>query len=86
MNIRLNIERLVIDGLPLGSAGADALRAAVEGELSRLLGEGGLAGGLQTGGALPVLRGGAVRAGDPSDPGRLGRQIAGAIYEGIGKK
>jgi hypothetical protein len=39
---------------------------------------------LRPGGATPSVRGGAIELGHGSHPGRLGTQIAGAVYRGIG--
>ncbi len=84
MNVTLHIERLILDGLDVRPGDRPRLQAAVEAELSRLLGEGGIAPGLAEGGAVPALRGGNVQAGG-GDSVRLGTQIAQAVYGGIGK-
>ena len=60
MNIELHIERLVLDGLPLGALDAVRVRAAVEAELSRLLTEGGIGSAWLAGGAVPSLHVGDV--------------------------
>ena len=52
-NIHLNIDRLILDGLPIDRAQAPAVQAAVEAELSRLLTERGVSAEFQTGGAVP---------------------------------
>ena len=44
MNINVHIERLILDGLPVKGSDGSIIQAAVETELSRLLGEQGLAG------------------------------------------
>lgn len=82
MNVTLHVERLVLNGLDIRPGDRAGLQAAVEAELARLLGEGGLAPGLAEGGAVPALRGGTVQSGGGSD--RLGAQIAQAVYGGIG--
>lgn len=84
MNIELNIERLVLDGLAATPRERAQIRAAVETELSRLLSEGGLARELAGGVALPALAAGHVQVGGDLDPRHLGEQIARAVYEGIG--
>jgi len=48
MNIKVSIERLVLDGLPVSSAQGSLIGAAVETELARLLATGGLEMGLQS--------------------------------------
>jgi hypothetical protein len=75
--INLRIEHLVLDGLELETRDGPQLRAAIETELARLLGEGALAaGGHQL---VPVLRGAL-----PTAPGRgpegLGSAIGAAIH------
>lgn len=85
MNIRLHIERLILDGVALSAAERPHLQAAMEMELGRLLEERGIASGLESGVALDSVRGGAVQLGHhPSGKG-LGRQVARAVYGGIGK-
>ena len=42
MNIRLHIERLILDGLPVNSVQSPQVKAAVEAELTRLLTADGL--------------------------------------------
>ncbi|MGD8791841.1 MAG: hypothetical protein PVF47_04755 [Anaerolineae bacterium] len=83
--IRVHVERLVLDGLAVAPGEGPALQAAVEAELAQLLAEGGLAPHLSAGGARPYARGGMVRAGGDSAAG-LGRQIARAVYVGIGDR
>lgn len=86
MKIRLNIERLILDGLPVAHAQGTLVRAAVETELARLLAAGGVSRELRAGGAVPALRGGNFQVEKESRPARLGAQIAGAVYGGIGDK
>jgi hypothetical protein len=61
------------------------LKAAVETELARLLTEGGLAPQLSSGGALPRVASPAIQLNSGHGPTELGRQIACAVYGGIGK-
>lgn len=83
MNIQVNIDRLVFDGIELPPAQRPELQAALETELSRLLSEGGLSPALLQGANLPVLHlGDLPPAPGPAD---LGRHIAQAVYGGIGK-
>lgn len=82
MNITLHIERLVLEGLPLAPGQAGQLRAALEQELGRLLGERGLAPGLGAG--APALRAASIDlAGNPS-AAALGQQLAAAVMAEIG--
>ena len=85
MNINLHIERLILDGLPFAPAHSAQVQAAVEAELSRLLSAGGLHANLQSGAALPSVRADALQLSADSHPTQLGRQIAQAVYGGIGQ-
>jgi hypothetical protein len=85
MNINLYIGRLVLDGVPLAPGGGPLMQAAVQAELTHLLAGGSLTDALRSGGTLyNVMTAGIQLAGDGS-PAQLGEQIAGAVYEGIGK-
>lgn len=85
MSINLHIERLVLEGVELGPGQERPLRAALEGELARLLGAGGLAPELRGGGAVPRAGAGALGPGAAGEgPAALGRRIARAVYAGIG--
>ncbi|MEK6374867.1 MAG: hypothetical protein AABO58_19485 [Acidobacteriota bacterium] len=78
MSIRVHIERLVLDGLPIAHRDGPLVQAAVEAELARLLAQ-----------RTPALSGGATpRVAAPSiaaapDAADLGREIARAVYGGI---
>lgn len=82
--IRVNIERLVLEGLPFTRAQGPQVQAAVESELSRLLAQGGLGQVLASGGAVPSVRAEGIRL-DGGGPGQMGRQIARSVYGGLGR-
>lgn len=82
MTVRLHIDRLVLDGLDLPPGGHHALRAAVEGELARLIAAGGLAPALKDSLAVPSIDAPSIDAG--GSPRQLGAAIAGAVYAGVG--
>ena len=84
MHINLHIERLVLDGISLSPGDRPLLQAAVEAELTRLLASGGLSGALQSGGVLYNVRTASIQLANDGNPARLGKQIAGAVYGGIG--
>jgi hypothetical protein len=84
VNVNLHIERLVLDGIDVEPAQRPILQAAVEAELGRLIAEGGV-GALAAGGAVPSVKAGGFEMSGDGNPGELGRQIAGAVYGGIGK-
>src|SRR5262249_1285142 len=84
MSIRIHIERLVRDGVPLATGDGPGGRAAVQTELARLVAEGGLAADVLAGGALEARAGGPMQLREGSAPGELGKGIAHAVYGGIG--
>ena len=86
MNIRLHIERVVLDGLDLSQAEAQNLHASLEAELTQLL-AGGLAPRLLSGGAYPSLAVRGLESGKhpPTQASTLGSQVAQAVYGGIGR-
>ena len=85
MNVTLHIERLVFDGLPVAEAALPHLQAAIETELARLIAVGGISADLTADRKVPLLRGGDVRMAAGGGDALLGRQIAGALYGGIGR-
>ena len=85
MNVNLHIERLILDGVHVPYAQRPALQAAIEAELARLVREGGLTPGLQSGGAYARARGGSIQLSGDGNPATLGQQIARAAYLGLGK-
>ncbi len=84
MKIHLHIERVVLDGVPVDQP--RTLRKALAQELTSRLMEGGLLPELRSGGAVPHVGGGAIELSQRFHPARLGSQIAGAVYHGIGAK
>jgi hypothetical protein len=85
VNVRLHIERLVLDGLPVAPGQAPLVQAAMEAELARLFAAGGIAAGLPDLGAVPALRAGALQFEAGTAPAQIGVQIAQAVYGGIGR-
>ncbi|HEY2069703.1 MAG TPA: hypothetical protein VGG48_09140 [Rhizomicrobium sp.] len=83
MNVTLHIERLVLDGV--SATDTPRLRRAVEQELTRLLRHGGIAPHLAGGGATPKLAAPQIRFAAGQSTSGMGRQIARAVYGGIGK-
>lgn len=81
--IRIEVERLVLDGLALDAAGAEALRAAVGAELARLFEQRDGAVGIG-GEATARLRAPAVQFAPDASPAAMGSQVAGAVYRSIG--
>lgn len=85
MNVQLHIERLVLDGLDLGTAQPQQLQAAIESELARLLGEGGVAPALAGGTALARIAVPAIQMQRGEPVASAGARIAAAVYGGIGQ-
>lgn len=84
MNINVNIERLILDGISVSHAQRPLLQAAVEAELGRLLAEGGLGAELRSGGAVPSVPAAAIQISPDGNPTQWGQQIAQSVYGGIG--
>jgi hypothetical protein len=86
MNVRLHIERLILDGISLLPGEGPLLQAAMESELQRLLANGGLCDALQSGGALYHVRTDGIQLANDGGATQLGQQIAGAVYGGLGNE
>lgn len=84
MNINVNIERLILDGISLPQAQRPLLKAAVEAELGRLLTEGGVGTEWQQGGAVPSVSATPIQLSPDGNPTQWGHQIAQSVYQGIG--
>ncbi len=84
MNINVEIERLILDGISLEPGQRAQLQAVVESELAQLLAMGGVSPDLRSGGAVPNLRANSIQLSGESNPSHLGKQIAQAVYGGIG--
>jgi len=82
--IKVHIERLVLDGLPVILAQGPLVQSAVEAELGRLLSEGGLGPELASGGAVPSVRADGINSAGKS-PAQIGRQIARSVYGGMNR-
>jgi hypothetical protein len=84
MNINFHIERLVLDGLPLERRHGPYLQAAVERELTRLLTDRSSTAPLPTSRTLASVKGGSIQLTERADAAGLGKQIAAAVYGGLG--
>jgi hypothetical protein len=85
VDIRVHIERLVIEGLPVPPGQRPLIKAALEAELADKLAAGGPGAEVLAGGAIPRLAAGTIHL--PARPGAaaLGRQIAGAVHAGLAR-
>jgi hypothetical protein len=86
MKIHLHIDRLVLDGVDVQRNHAGVVRRAIEIELSTMIRDRGLAKGLQSGCRVPTLSGENLSLKRGVRPATLGKQIAQAIYGGIGER
>jgi hypothetical protein len=85
MNVRVHIDRLVLEGLPVHRRQGAQLQDAIEAELGRLLAEGGVGSELAAGGAWARLPGSALQLSTVESPAPLGAAIARTIYGSIGE-
>jgi hypothetical protein len=87
MRIRIRIDRVILDGVPIAAAHAPVVRAAIESELGRLFAEQGVprdrSGSPLRVGASPNLRAPDTRL-PRAEAGTTGRRIAGAVYRSLG--
>jgi hypothetical protein len=82
LNINIQIERLILEGVSLPRSQRSLLQAAVEAELSRLFSVNGLPPSLQNGGTIPKLPAN-INVTKTIDPTQMGQQIAQSIYGGL---
>lgn len=83
MSIHLHIERLVLEGLPLSQGDGPLLQAALESELTRLMGD-GLSPELAEGATVSRLKAQGIDVAPSDGPEAIGRKIAGSVYGGLG--
>jgi len=83
VRIVLHVDRVLVEGIPVGPGDGEAIGDALRSELSELLVRGGLGAEVLAGGAAPLVRGGTVGFGLRPDPRALGRGIARSVYEGL---
>ncbi len=83
MNINIDIERLILEGMPMSPSQGRLLQAALKDELNRLLATEGIPGNWQEGGVVPHIPGGAIQLKPGTNPSQMGQQIARGIYRGM---
>jgi hypothetical protein len=79
VSVKLHIGRVLIEGIPLDRAGAARFRAALEGELRRLIADGGLPEAWRGAGAHPDAPAGAVSLTPGMSGASLGLEVARAV-------
>jgi hypothetical protein len=85
MNIKVQIEQLILEGLPVTRAQGPAVLQSAETELARLFSTHGLAPSLRTGGATPEVPAGTLPLAAGTHPQPLGKQIALEVFRRISK-
>jgi hypothetical protein len=80
MSIRVHVESLVLEGLPLSPVERARLERALVAELTRSLGEGGSAKALGRHGAVPGLPAADIRVGANDGGASIGTQLARSMY------
>ena len=83
MNINIDIEKLVFEGMAMSPSQQRLLQAAVEAELARLLRTEGIPDNWQAGGVVPLVPSGAIQLKLGTNPTQMGQQIAQGIYGGM---
>ena len=76
MNIDIDIERMILEGVAISPSQGRKLQAAVEAELTRLLATEGIPENWQKGGVVPHVTGGAIQVKPGTNPTQMGQQIA----------
>lgn len=84
MRVRVHIERLVLEELPVTSAQGAQVQAGLETELARLIAAHGISEELRHGVSLPRMRAREARV-HPESPAKTGRTIAQSIFGSLGK-
>jgi hypothetical protein len=80
MNINVQIERLVLEGVPISPSQGRLLQVAVESELAKLLANEGLPDNWLSGGVAPS---GSIQLKPETNSTQMGQQIAQRIYRGM---
>ena len=83
MNINVNIERLVLDGLAVTYGQSARVRQEVETQLCNLLSRNGIAPRFLSGGSFAAIAGGGIQLKENVSTAGIGRQIASAVYRGL---
>jgi hypothetical protein len=80
MNVNLQIDRLILEGIDLSPSQRRYLQTVVEAELSQLFTVNGVPDHWQTGGAIAGLPAGKLEVTNSATPAAMGQQIAQQIY------
>jgi hypothetical protein len=85
MNLRVHIDRLVLDGFDFSGRDAAHLESALRSELTARLTTSGVSNELRTSGSVTALRPSHVSLPEKLSAAQSGRAIAQAIHRGIGE-
>jgi len=80
MNINIDIEKLVFEGMAMSPSQRRLLQASVEAELGRLMATEGIPDKWKAGGVVPS---GAIQLKPGTNSTQMGQQIARGIYGGM---
>ncbi|MEH2273102.1 MAG: hypothetical protein V7K68_32550 [Nostoc sp.] len=83
MNINIDIEKLVLEGMSISPSQGRKLQAAVETELARLLRTEGVPHNWASGGVVSHVPSGAIQVKPGSNPTQMAQQIAQTVYRGM---
>jgi hypothetical protein len=83
MTIRVHIDRLVLNEMPIARREGRLVQQAMEKELARLIAAGGLSPDIASGGAYPEVSARNISI-SGSNAQVIGKEIARAVYGGIG--
>lgn len=83
--IRIDIDRVVLEGLSTTAHDRDQIREAIEIELTRLVRERGLADAARSGGTTSYAQAPALDSRD-QPPRRTGEAIARSVYASLGRR
>lgn len=85
MNVNVQIERIVLEGVSVQYHQQPLLQEAVRTELRHLLITNGLGNDLLKGGAVSHISTGAIQLTDKNNPTHLGQEIARALHERLSR-
>lgn len=83
MNINIDIEKLILQGVSISPSQGRKLQGAVEAELARLLRTEGIPDNWQAGGVVSHVPSGAIQVKPGSNPTQMAQQIAQTVYRGM---
>ncbi|MHC5939141.1 hypothetical protein [Nostoc sp.] len=83
MNINIDIEKLVLEGMSISPSQGRKLQGLVEAELARLLRTEGLPHNWSSGGVVSHVPSGAIQVKPGSNPTQMAQQIAQTVYRGM---